>query len=217
MATARRARRTSPLKVLGIVLLVAFLAAGVWAAWTYVGTNIVANAARSEALAAIDEAWGDPVDAENEAELPLPISGQPAWILEIPALGVREPIIAGTSSEDLARGVGWYPTTNLPGQVGNMGIAGNRIGDGEPFRDLLSLAVGDEVVVETRIRRYTYVVRVAPSQLTVDADDSWVLDPVPGKDFDPHEAVLTLTTEQDLYPTPDRSVGFAVLEREEPK
>ncbi|WP_176761659.1 sortase [Tessaracoccus oleiagri] len=214
---AKRARRVSPVGVLGLVLLAVLFVAVAWALWFHVGTNAVADADRRDALAGLDEAWRAPTAAESEAELPLPEAGRPAWILEIPALGVRQPIIAGTDPDDLSRGVGWYPTTNLPGEVGNMALAGRRVGHGEPFRRLLDLERGDEVVVETMIKRYTYVVRVAPAELTVAPEDSWVLDPVPGKDFDPHEAVLTLTTEQDLYPTPDRAVGFAVLESEEPK
>lgn len=218
MATmAKRARRVSPLGVLGLVLLVAALAAAGWALWFHVGTDAVADSARRHALAELAEAWREPADAEDEADLPLPEAGRPAWILEIPRIGVREPVIAGTTPDDLSRGVGWYPTTNLPGEVGNMAVAGRRVGHGEPFRRLLELERGDEVVVESRIKRYTYVVRVAPAELTVAPTDDWVLDAVPGKDFDPHEAVLTLTTEQDLYPTPDRAVGFAVLESEEPK
>lgn len=220
MAKPRRADRPfSPLKALGVVLLVAALLVAGWAAWVYVGTDVVAARSHDEALAELGQRWEDAgdTDAESEAELPPPVAGEPAWVLEIPAIGLRAPVIAGTEPADLRVGVGWYPTTSLPGQVGNVGIAGHRIGHGEPFRRLLELEVGDEVVVETQIKRYTYALRVAPGELTVQAADSWVLDPVPGKDFAPHEAVLTLTAQQDLYPTSDRSVGFAVLVKEEPK
>ncbi|NLE98110.1 MAG: class E sortase [Propionibacterium sp.] len=217
MARARRARGTSPLAVFGIVVLVLVVLGGAWAAWVYVGSTMLAERAHTRGIAELEERWRAPVEAEAEAELPPPTLGEPAWILEIPAIDLRVPIIAGTGPAELRSGVGWYPTSNRPGEVGNVGIAGNRVGDGEPFRRLLELQAGDEVVVETHIKRYTYAVRVAPADLTVTPEDSWVLDPVPGEDFDPHEAVLTLTTEQDLYPTPDRSVGFAVLVKEEPQ
>lgn len=207
----------SPLKIFLVLLLVLLLAAGGWAAWTYWGTNIVADGKRDEALASLEQAWKDVPQAEKEAELPLPEEGEPVWILEIPAIDLREPIVAGVSDEALNTGVAWYPTTALPGEVGNMGLAGRRITNGEPFRRLLELDEGDEIIVESAIKRYTYAVRVAPRDLTVQEGDSWVLEAVPGDDFDPHESILTLTTDQDFYPTPDRSVAFAALTGDETK
>ena len=57
-----------------------------------------------------------------------------------------------------------------------------------------------------------YVVDAAPRDLTVKASASWVLDAVPGKLREtPTQALLTLTTCQDLFHSPDRSVGFAHL------
>ena len=48
--------------------------------------------------------------------------------------------------------------------------------------------------------------------LTVTDVDTWVLDPVPGKqDVPPTRALITLTTCQDLFHSPDRSVGFGHL------
>ena len=42
--------------------------------------------------------------------------------------------------------------------------------------------------------------------------DTWVLDPVPGEpESKPTKALLTLTTCQDLFRSPDRSVGFGHL------
>lgn len=210
-------RSASPLKVLGIVCSVALILGGLWAGWTYVGTNLVARSAHSDGLAEIEDVWTARPTGDTEEELPLPVHGQPTWILEIPSLDGRWPIVAGVDEEQLDDGVGWYPTSALPGQPGNMGLAGYRFTKGEPFRYLLDLEVGDEVIVESHLARYIYTVRVAPSELTVDAEDSWILDPVPGKEFAPHEAILTLTTDQDLYPTSDRSVGFAVLTDQEPK
>lgn len=201
----------SPLKVFLLLLLITILAAGGWALWTYWGTNIVADGKRADALTALEQTWEGAPAAEKEAELPLPTEGDPVWILEIPAIDLREPILAGISEEALNTGLAWYPTTALPGEVGNMGIAGRQLTNGEPFRRLLELNEGDEVIIESSIKRYSYEVRVAPRELTVQESDSWILEPVPGKDFEPHEAILTLTTEQDLHPTSDRSVAFAVL------
>jgi sortase A len=100
----------------------------------------------------------------------------------------------------------------MPGQVGNFALAGHRITHGQPFAKLLDLRRGDEVVVETRTSVYTYVIDEPPRSLTVNADASWVLDPVPGQPtVRPSQSLITLTTCQDLFHSPDRSVGFGHL------
>ncbi len=60
--------------------------------------------------------------------------------------------------EDLSRGVGHYPQTARPGEVGNFGVAGHRATNGEPFRDLDQVRRGDALVVETETSWFTYVV-----------------------------------------------------------
>ncbi|WP_297742013.1 class E sortase [uncultured Tessaracoccus sp.] len=212
-------RGITPSKVLltlGALVLVAVLAVAGWALWLFVGTNVAAKGPTADALKQAESAVVQrPDKAQSEAELPPPTVGEPTWVLEIPKLHLRTAIIAGTTPDDLRRGVGWYPTTNLPGEVGNMAIAGHHTTDGKPFALLQHLVSGDEVIVETSLARYTYEVRVAPNDLTVRREDSWVLEAVPGQDEPPQQPWLTLTTDQDLIPTDDRSVAFAVLTREE--
>lgn len=66
--------------------------------------------------------------------------------------------------------------------------------------------------METRTAIYTYVMDGSPANLTVDDTQTWVLDPDPvNRDDEPTKAMLTLTTCQDLFRSPDRSVGFAHL------
>ena len=77
---------------------------------------------------------------------------------------------------------------------------------------------GDAIEVEGARAKFTYEVVSAPADLTVQAGDAWVLDPVPGSpDEAPTNALMTLTTCEDLYPTPDRSVGFGILTKTEEK
>jgi sortase A len=142
------------------------------------------------------------------------IPGEAIALLRIPAFGsdYEVPILSGTDLAILDRGVGHYTTTAMPGEVGNFALAGHRVTHGEPFRRLLELDEGDQVIVETRDKIHTYVMDGSPGNLTVNDTETWVLDP------DPHhpgaeatEAVLTLTTCQDLFHSPDRSVGFAHL------
>ncbi|GAA1428879.1 hypothetical protein GCM10009616_09670 [Microlunatus lacustris] len=119
--------------------------------------------------------------------------------------------MSGTTDKVLARGVGHYQWTAQPGEVGNFGIAGHRITQGEPFARLLELDAGDKIIVETPAAIFTYILDTSARDLTVDEQDVWVLDPVQGRRGRATEARITLTTCQDLFRSPDRSVAFGHL------
>ena len=216
-------RRVSPLAVVGLVLLSATLAVSGFLGWQVFGTTWLARGAATESVAQLREQWATatPTPPAEEGELPAelaPAPGELAWILRLPGQNLEWPIAAGVDEDLLTEAVGWYPSTALPGQVGNVALAGLMLTHGAPFADLLSLEVDDEVVIETAQAIYTYRITLPPAQLTVHRDDSWVLEPVPGKpDLAPTEAILTLTTHEDLIDTPDRAVGFGVLETTETK
>lgn len=190
--------------VVGVLVLavVAVAACFLWVGW---GSTVWAASRQSDALAGYRaDCTGQEFDTAGDGEV--------VGTLSITTLGVEAPIRRGTGGVSLRGGVGWYPTSAEPGQLGNFAVAGYRVGYGQPFAELLSLDEGDEITVQVCQDTYTYVVDVAPRDLTVDSDDSWVLDAVPGRPEQlPGEAVMTLTTNQDLLPTGDRSVGFAHL------
>ncbi len=224
---ARTRRPVSPLTVLGVVLLVAGLACLGWVGWQYFGTNIVSQQEASKEISSLEQSWGQPAapndthTTEPEASpLPTPQAGSAQWLVRVPAFGSDWvwPVVAGVEVEDLKKGVGWYPSTAQPGEVGNFALAGHRITNGEPFRRMLELSVGDTVVIETREATLTYELTSAPSQLTVQDTETWVLDPVPGhEDVVPSESLITLTTCEDLFHSPDRSVAFGKLVSTETK
>ena len=59
------------------------------------------------------------------------------------------------------------PTSTIwNGQPGNFAIAGHRVTHGSPFRKLLELRKGDEVIVETGDAVYTYELDGSPRDLT---------------------------------------------------
>lgn len=80
----------------------------------------------------------------------------------IPKLGVDTLVVEGTSSAALRAGAGHYPDTPLPGQAGNVAIAGHRTTYGKPFNRLDELGPGDEVWLLTPVGDYRYVVGEAP-------------------------------------------------------
>ena len=64
--------------------------------------------------------------------------------IEIPAIGLDAFVVEGTDDSALAQGPGHYPDTPLPGQAGNVGIAGHRTMHGHIFHDLHLVQPGDE-------------------------------------------------------------------------
>jgi sortase A len=209
-------RKRSPLTLLGIGLMVAGLACLGWVGFQYFGTNVVSEQVFQTETEQLRTKWQDqdrtdPKGRDQASTVP----GDAMALLRIPAFGddYEIPILNGTDLSILSKGVGHYASTAAPGQIGNFAIAGHRVTHGQPFAKLLSLKKGDEVIVETREAIYTYVMDDSPRQLTVDDSETWVLDPVPGKaGVKPTEAMITLTTCQDLFRSPDRSIGFGRLQ-----
>jgi sortase A len=107
----------------------------------------------------------------------VPAEGMPVGLLQIPKIGVSKVIVEGTSTTDLRQGPGHYgiagegPVTPLPGQAGNVGIAGHRTTYGAPFYNLNELAIGDPIVITTIQGVFTYDVtrsiEVSPSDVSV--------------------------------------------------
>lgn len=93
-----------------------------------------------------------PTGADGEA---LAI-GTPVAFLEIPALGLKQVVVEGTTSGALLDGVGHRRDTPLPGQAGASVLFGRRAAFGGPFSDLASLRAGDLIVVTTGQGEWTY-------------------------------------------------------------
>jgi len=200
------------------VLLVTLLSCLGWVAYQYGVTTVVAERAFDSGRQELRTRWqqpGGPGSAASSRGLPAPLPGDLVALLRIPAFGpdFEVPVLEGTDLDVLGRGVGHYAGTAQAGEVGNFALAGHRVTHGEPFRRLLELGKGDQVVVETGTAIYTYVLDEPPQNLTVPDTAGWVLDPVPGRPAaQPTRALITLTTGQDLVPSRDRSVGFGHLE-----
>lgn len=95
--------------------------------------------------------------------------------IEIPAIQVNAPVVQNMYDwEQLKRGVAQKIDSAAPGKVGNMALAAHNDIYGEIFRDLDQLSPGDEIMVSTELREYTYVVREIQ---IVDPTDVWVLEP----------------------------------------
>ena len=110
-------------------------------------------------------------------DLPIPPSSPAQAIrIQIPALNVNAPIVQGDGWEQLKKGVGQHIGSPNPGDVGNMVFSAHNDVYGEIFRYLDQLQPGDEILVFTQQRQYTYVVSgtqiVEPTQVEVMAATS---------------------------------------------
>jgi sortase A len=82
--------------------------------------------------------------------------GSPLTRLRIPKIKVNVLVVEGTTAAALRAGAGHYPGTPLPGETGNVGIAGHRTTFGRPFNHLDELRPGDEVILETPFKVFHY-------------------------------------------------------------
>lgn len=134
--------------------------------------------------------------------LPLPPPGGALDHLVIPAIGVDRYVVQGVDENDLQEGPGHYPGTPLPGQSGNVGIAGHRTTFGAPFFRLNELVPGDLIyLTDTSGTTWVYAVQ---QQWVVAPTDVAVLDPA-------RSAELTLTTCNPRFEATSRLVVRASL------
>lgn len=133
---------------------------------------------------------------------PGPIApGESLGRLEVPRLGLAVIVAAGVDNKTLRRAAGHIPGTALPGETGNVGIAGHR---DSFFRPLKDIAAGDQVVLTTPYGTFLYEVEstqiVGPRRVDV-------LDPTP-------EPALTLVTCYPFYYVGSAPKRFIVRARE---
>jgi sortase A len=76
--------------------------------------------------------------------------------LLIPKLKLNVLVVEGTSADALRAGAGHYVGTPLPGEAGNVAIAGHRTTFGRPFNHLDEMKTGDEVELETPFKIFHY-------------------------------------------------------------
>jgi sortase A len=124
-------------------------------------------------------------------------TGDPLTRIVMPDLGVDAMVVEGTSPSALRAGAGHYPTTPLPGERGNVAIAGHRTTYGKPFNRVDELAVGAEIRLVTPIATHVYRVIPAPSgvERPCPTGACWITGPTDWGVVGPtEESILTLTT-----------------------
>jgi sortase A len=118
----------------------------------------------------LDQLRSDFVASQGSLDSPPPAS-QKGLIgrIEIPRLQLSAVVLEGIGRTTLRRGIGHIPGTALPGQPGNVGLAGHR---DTLFRPLQSLRINDEIRFSTPRGDFRYEVE---SLRIVDPNDVGVL------------------------------------------
>jgi sortase A len=148
--------------------LIIGLALGIWCAMVFVEARRVAHMPVPEPPAPSAESPAP--DLEPPAVVP-PATG--AWVarLDAPSVRLSATVLEGSDDGTLARGAGHIEYTPLPGQPGNIGIAGHR---DTTFRAVRHLKTGDALELTTSDRVYRYVIT---KTFVVEPEDVYVLDP----------------------------------------
>jgi sortase A len=229
-AHAPTGERTPPgrtlARLLGELLVTAGVVVLLFVVYEVYGTDLLAAREQGHLSQRLDDEWAGPAVAGTDpTHIPV---GTGFAVLRIPRLGsgFSRVVVEGSGQDQLAQGPGHYVGTAMPGQPGNVAVAGHRVGKGSPFLDLDLLRPGDAIVVETENYWFTYRMlgdratgdfttdpSGIPGQEIVRPTDVAVIAPTPDAPGSaPSGRYLTLTTCHPKFSARQRLVVHAVLD-----
>ncbi|NAZ82838.1 class E sortase [Kineococcus sp. R8] len=229
MSAADRPRGRAVVGVAGELLVTAGLLTLLFVVWQLHWTDFTSGRAQAAAVDELQQQWAvaapatpGPSAPPEQAPAPAaaaapaldvtPPQGDAFAIVYVPRFGsdYAVPVVEGTATDDLKEGIGHYAGTAMPGQVGNLALAGHRVTYGKPFHLIADLQPGDAVIVATATQWFTYRVQthevVRPTRVSVIA-------PVPDQPgVEPTQAWLTMTACHPMNSARERYVVHALLE-----
>lgn len=229
----RRSAGAAAVGVLGELLITVGVLLGLFVVWQLFWTDVVAERAQDQVVE--DLGWARTADDPGAGQQNDPATAPPAEsperrdaapvldeqphattfaTLSVPRWGPDyvQPVSEGVTRRDVldVLGIGRYPGTAMPGEVGNFAIAAHRNTYGKPFHRVEELQVGDPLVVQTQDTWYVY--RVSSTQIVLPQAVE-VIAPVPGEpDAEPTKAMITLTTCHPLFSARERFIVHGELD-----
>ena len=217
---AKRSVLWSVLGILGEVLMTLAAVCALYVVWQMWWTGVQSEHTQVETRQSAS--WSDPAGGDSSkvakaqsGDVPVqPTSASDGELIAqvyVPRFGqgwVRN-VVEGTDEAELSlHGLGHYPSTQMPGSVGNFAVAGHRNGYGQPLGDVDKLQEGDPIIVRTQdywyVYHYTSYKIVLPTQTEVVAANP----ENPGAT--PTKRMLTMTTCEPKYSTPThRWISYA--------
>lgn len=211
---AKRSVLWSVLGILGEVLMTLAAVCALYVVWQMWWTGVQSEHTQVETRQSAS--WSDPAGGDSSkvakaqsGDVPVqPTSASDGELIAqvyVPRFGqgwVRN-VVEGTDEAELSlHGLGHYPSTQMPGSVGNFAVAGHRNGYGRPLGDVDLLQEGDAIIVRTKdywyVYKYTTYKIVTPEHSEVIAANPEDLNTPPSK------RMITLTTCEPKYTTATR-------------
>ncbi|WP_399935525.1 class E sortase [Streptomyces kanamyceticus] len=189
-------------------------------------TGVKADNAMDGQIDALQDQWAQGTVSSGAGDEPAGTSpakpapykdGKPFAVMYIPRFGFtwNKPVLQGTGTDVLKKGLGHYASTAQLGQKGNFSVAGHRRTYGDPFKDFPKLRPGDPVVLTDGATWFTYRIDKKPYRTL--PGDIGVIDPVPRKSgFDGPGRYLTLTTCEPEWGHSHRLIAWAHLDATQP-
>lgn len=215
--------KLSVVGVLGELLITAGVVVLMFLGWQiWINDKIVGNEQQHQA-AEVSQEWDKgeglapaPVDRPDPGPPPTMAAPGNAEVIAnviIPRLGADwvRTLRQGIGVHDvLNQGLGHYPDTQMPGEVGNFAIAGHRTGWGAPLEGIVNLEVGDSIYIETPDGWYRYVYRSHEFVMPTGVE---VLEAVPQlPDGTPTDRIITITSCNPPLTAAERIISYGVYD-----
>jgi LPXTG-site transpeptidase (sortase) family protein len=202
---------TTVVGVIGELFLTLAVVCALYILWQLWWTGVVSE--QTQDKQAEQTSWTDPSEANGSYKIAkaqkgtppvdaAPADGAVVGQIYIPRFGSqwKRLIVQGITADQLARhGMGHYPTSQMPGELGNFAVAGHRSGYGEPLGNVPDFVKGDAIVVRTQ--KYWYVYHYTSHEIVLPTEVD-VVAPVPHHPGQtPTSRLITLTTCEPRYTT----------------
>lgn len=209
--------------LLGELLITCALVTGLYLVWLVWWTDVKGEEAQDDLVASLE--WVAPALDVEPDQRPVkhtddaPAIAEPAdaetfAVMYVPRWGFdyARPVSQGVDRPTVLdpKGIGHYPGTAMPGQVGNFAVAAHRTTYGKPFNRVEELQIGDPMVIQTEDAWYVY--RVTGTEV-VRPQDVDVIAAVPGDpDATATEQTITMTTCHPMFSARERFVVHGELD-----
>lgn len=229
----RRRRGLAIVSVIGELFLTAGVVCFLFIGWQLWLNDLVVGEEQRTSAKALEDQWRTPgtplvpptkeasaVDYGEPVVAKAPREGTGFATLYVPRFGADyvRPIGEGVSLSSVLNnpdlGIGHYPETQMPGELGNFAVAAHRTTHGAPFKQIADLRIGDKLYVQTPDGWYTYAFRSLEYVWPTGVE---VLEPVPqAPGVAPLDRVITLTSCNPMFSAAERIIAYGVLEDWQP-